>query len=402
MVFKQWKTDISSVNQLFKQFWTNYGLSYKTFADIGKDLKNGQGLRSFTNFASKSDIANLEKFNSDLQKGEKFSTAFRTNLSSSSTVVQKHAVAIARLRNQQKILGKQLDLNKITQKEYSTAMAENRAQMQALTARTQALTFSQKAAAVTSKVLGTALNMVVNVGIMLAINAIIAGITSFVNRQQENIEKAKEASEALKQETDSIDEYADKVVELRQKLDEGNLSLEESKNTRIELRDIQNELVEKYGEEAEGINLVTGKIEEQIDALYGLKKAKYDEAYRLNKEGYDAARKQIQSANLQIDPERVLAQGIGASSADDVEELRRFILEQFTQRGYKLGHWYGYDEDDDPMFRLSNIYKTSDAYTLDKDLSEIFGAIQEYAENGKIFRSFIKLLLVTLSLDIAE
>ena len=228
------------------------------------------------------------------------------------------------------------------------------------------------------QIASTALNAVITMGLSLGISALVSGLSHWINAQQETIDKAKESADTLQDEIDTIDDYIAKTKELRKKLDEGNLSLEESKNIRSELRDIQTELVDKYGEEAKGIDLVTGSIEEQTQALYELQKAKYEDTYQLNKEGYDAAQKQIQSNNLLVDADRVLAAGYGASYSKDVNAFREFVKREFSQRGYNFGHTIN----SSGHKRINRIYKTSDMYTLDEDLSYIYKQVEEYSKNG--------------------
>ena len=154
-------------------------------------------MRSFGNIVSKQDIANFEKFNSEIKSGVSFHKAFNNNLTNSHTYIQQQAVRLRELNIQQKLLGRQLKTNKISQEEYNASMTANKAQITALTTQTQALTFAQKASAVASKFMGTALKTALNIGLMLAINAIISGIMKLVNRQEE----AKQKAEELRQKT---------------------------------------------------------------------------------------------------------------------------------------------------------------------------------------------------------
>lgn len=85
--------------------------------------------------------------------------------------------------------------------------------------------------------------------------------------EEEVAQAALESGNSIKESNKSLDEYKNKVSELRKSLDKGNLSEAEAYETRKQLISIQDELISKYGQEAEGINLVTGSIEDQIDAI---------------------------------------------------------------------------------------------------------------------------------------
>ena len=81
-----------------------------------------------------------------------------------------------------------------------------------------------------------------------------------------------------------MDEYKTKIISLREELDKGNLSEEEAYNKRKELISIQDELISRFGKEAEGISLVTGEINNQIDAINNLSKANWND-YKKEKLG---------------------------------------------------------------------------------------------------------------------
>lgn len=283
MVFKQVGTDVDKLSLVFKKFWSNFGLFNKSFTEIGKDFKNGIGIRSLTNFVSKQDVQSLNNFNRELTQGVKFSEAFRHNLSNSHTYVQKQAVAIARLNNQQKILKNQLNANKITQEQYNTAMATNKAQMQSLTSATNQLTFAQKASAVASKALGTALNIAMNVGLTLAINVIISLISKLVNRQEELREEIKETA-------DQARETSKEIFDLYNQYSELSKAVLTDASNKEQLASVTDSLLEKLGYEKSAVqdlvneygnldnaikNITIQELQEQQDALiadYSLKK----------------------------------------------------------------------------------------------------------------------------------
>lgn len=110
-------------------------------------------------------------------------------------------------------------------------------------------------------------NMLTTLAITAAINLAIKAITSIIERQEKLREAAIEAGTALDKEVSSINDYKAQISSLRESLDEGNLSENEAYEARKQLISIQDELVEKYGSEAAGIDLVNGKYEEQLGLL---------------------------------------------------------------------------------------------------------------------------------------
>ena len=213
MVFRQVGDDTDKLT-------TKFGLLNKSFINIKKDLSNGQGWRSFGNIVSQQDVANFSNFQQELKNGVSFHKAFNNNLLHSHTRIQQQAVDLRKLNSEQYLLNRQLRDGKITQQEYNAAMTANKAKIQALTTQTKTLTFAQKVASVTTKALGIALNTALNAGIMIAINAIIAGIMALVNSYQNSIDKIKEYSENIKSLEDNVKSLDSELKENLKKLRE--------------------------------------------------------------------------------------------------------------------------------------------------------------------------------------
>ena len=122
-----------------------------------------------------------------------------------------------------------------------------------------------------SSVIKTLGGFVVAHPILLAISAALAVATAAIigvkNAQEEAALEAVEHAKEIKEENEAIEEYKKQASELRNELDSGNLSEQEAYDVRKQLIGIQDELISRFGKEAEGINLVTGAIEDQIDAI---------------------------------------------------------------------------------------------------------------------------------------
>lgn len=267
MVFRQVGND---TDKLINKF----GILKKSFANIKKDFQNGQGVRSFGNIVSKQDLVNFEKFQQDLQRGISYHKAFNNNLANSHTYIQQQAVRLRELNIQQKLLDRQLKTNKISQEEYNASMTANKAQITALTTQTQTLTFAQKASAVASKVMGTALKTALNIGLMLAINAIISGIMKLVNRQEEAKQKAEELRQKTIENAEAAKEELNKISDLISQYEKFKDVTSLTADDKETLKSIQDELVKTFGKEAEGIDLVNGEYREQLGLLKGIKQEK--------------------------------------------------------------------------------------------------------------------------------
>ena len=215
-----------------------------------------------------------------------------------------------------------------------------------------------------SMILNGALSAVVS----LIIGGAISAVTKLVNAQQAAIDKANEASQSVKEQEETIDEYIDKIIELRRNLEDENTSQQEAIDIRKELFEIQDEIIEKYALEADSIDLVNGKINDQVNALYELKKAEYKEQYSLNKEGYDAARAKIAEQTVVVNKQR--AKATYYSLDGDIKNFRKYVSDLFLNQGFTI-------DDQGVEFKM-----TSDIYTIDNALEQIYNDILEYSKNS--------------------
>ena len=118
-------------------------------------------------------------------------------------------------------------------------------------------------------------------GAIAIVTAIVGAAFSAYEKHKQKLEEqraaARDTAEAYDETSKSLDEYKTRIVELRTAISENNLSEQDAYDKRKELLSIQDELIGKFGKEAEGINLVTGSINDQIDAIDALNKASYKE-----------------------------------------------------------------------------------------------------------------------------
>lgn len=166
------------------------------------------------------------------------------------------------------------------------------------------------AAAVSIKSVGTQMTFVNKIGLALkgllsnpvfwgaaAIVATIAIVKSYERHLAELRKQAVEASEEWNKIAHGMTDYKSKVDELRKKLDEGNLSEQETLDIKEEIYSIQTEILQTYGEQAEGINLINGRLEEQYAILNRISKAEADRILRENVGAFDQARKDAYEPN---------------------------------------------------------------------------------------------------------
>ena len=106
--------------------------------------------------------------------------------------------------------------------------------------------------------------------ITAGVSIVVSVIKNIKEAQEEAAESAKQQASEVSTLNNELKDYQDQIASLRAELDTGNLSEEEAYDVRKKLISIQDELISRYGKEAEGINLVTGAIENQISAINDL------------------------------------------------------------------------------------------------------------------------------------
>lgn len=144
-------------------------------------------------------------------------------------------------------------------------------------------------------------NMLTTFAITAAINLAVQAITYLIERQENLRQAALEAGSALDEQTSSINSYKEQISTLRESLDAGNLSENEAYDARKQLISIQDELVDKYGSEAAGIDLVNGKLDEQIAKLDGIADRKAKTFLASNSESINTAQKKM-TEDLYLQP----------------------------------------------------------------------------------------------------
>ena len=100
---------------------------------------------------------------------------------------------------------------------------------------------------------------------------------------------AKTATDTITQQQQSFSSQIENYQKLKEQLDSGNLSEQETINTKQQILDIQKTIIDEYGEAAQGVDLINGKLEKQVDLLNNISQNEYQKTYDQNREGYEVA-----------------------------------------------------------------------------------------------------------------
>ena len=333
----------------------------KTFSHITQDLNKGYGLKSYFKILPKEDITNLKLYIKSLETASNEQIVFDRYLKQSSTTAQILGRRVYELRQQ-------LNANKITQQEYNASV--------------NSMIAAQQTATITTNVLKAALKTIANIGFALVINQIITGISNLV-AQQENAKKAaQELSKQFNDDVSSIDNYILKISQLKKSLKDSNTLESERKNIKSDLLEIQNDLIKSYGFEADGLDIVNGKLEDNIQLMRNYLKEQYQDIYRKNSIGIEG------SVNTLNTPRLSIIQEGGLYAINGIEALIN-PMHAVDVAGVNK--------------QLNNIYKDlgidkielgifpDDIYTLDKNLEEAQKRIEELMNQDELPNAIYKM-----------
>lgn len=168
-------------------------------------------------------------------------------------------------------------------------------QMQAGTASMKSLTVATKAAQLGLKALNAALNIGISLLVSYGISKLIQTFDDLIETEEEAKQKHEELMQSI---NNNIEQHKKEQKELAALIKEYESYEDYTTYTAEEkerLKEIQDQLIETYGYEANGIDLVNGKYDEQIQKLKELEKER-DKANNANYWAlYDEAKKDYEN-----------------------------------------------------------------------------------------------------------
>ena len=142
------------------------------------------------------------------------------------------------------------------------------------------------------------------VGLLSNINPVTLGITGglaaafaayklWKGRQEELKREASRATDAWNDTNADVDDYSQRYAELNKQLNDANLTESERIGIKQQLLSLQNEITAKYGEQANGIDLVNGSLETQLGILSNISAEQARQNLRDNTRAYNEAERQM-------------------------------------------------------------------------------------------------------------
>lgn len=282
------------------------GILGKSFKDIQEDFSNTHSLSSLTNLFSKKDRNSIGTFIDELMEGKSYKEAYDT-----SGVINSKRVVQRQLRNYEN------DVNALKQFNAEIVKANNNTNVNIdldkarndivgkCSKETQ--NFARelqngnvklndygnyvsklKSSTLGLKVATVGLNMALSVGLSFAISALIEGISHLINYQEEASEKAKELAEEQENSATTEREKSSSLDEAISKYEKIVASGKNDVDTRTQLKSVQDEIVSLLGNEAQGVDVVNGKYDDQIKKLREKKRLQLDDAVSADKSAYNS------------------------------------------------------------------------------------------------------------------
>lgn len=165
------------------------------------------------------------------------------------------------------------------------------------------------------------INMLIGIGIDL----LIKGIDKAIHYSEDLRKASTELTNQYKEEQETLDDSRQSYEELAKKMQNANLTTDEVKSNKEELAKIQTDLIDKFGLEAEGIDLVNGKYDEQIKKLDQIERQKAKDYITENDKNIKADKKNIETDQTVKSSEILIA---NANGSDEKEVYTLRLLEK--------------------------------------------------------------------------
>lgn len=197
------------------------------------------------------DIECLQRYEAECQKGSVSTETFATTMKGASVEAQKYAVNIKNGTGS------------------AQTFATNQKAIQTSVAKTGV---ASKVAAVGLNIFKTALNM----GIMLGVSELITGVIELATYSDKLADSAQSLGNDFKDSENDISDYKDRIQELNDKIHDSSTPYADVIQARKDLMTIQNEMIEKYGDEKGAIEDITNAVKGQADAFNNLNMTQYN------------------------------------------------------------------------------------------------------------------------------
>lgn len=274
-----------------------------------------------------------------------------------------------------------------------------------------------KLKAIAAEIATTALNAAISFGISLAINAAVTGITKWINKEKEAAEQAEklrqEMEERRKATVENIKVYENETENINSLIGQ-YIKLISTTNDISSINDdlskIQDQIIEKYGLEADAIDLVNGKLEENIQLLLEQEQQRNKDWLRENAEGIEDAEDFFNQEHNAYDllsfhgEEGSLKKSFGAARIE-ASKYFEYLKEEFKKAGISdlIQENFGFSQDSftygftlkeglAPEQQLNTIKKVIESYEKMNEEMSTRGFTEYFNLQGEDYNNLINTL----------
>lgn len=237
-----------------------------------------------------------------------------------------------------------------------------------------------KAASIALQAATMALNMAISMGIAVAIQAVITGLNNFIHAAKNASEAADDLASSSKEKAQSDLEELSTLDSLIQKYQELKSSEVQDDTTRASIRDVQSQIVSLVGSEANGLDLVNGKLEEQLGLLNDIQSDAAEKAVESATSAYHAAKEASEKA---IGQDSFAFIDGYAYTGKREKELEKILKDKGYGNNVQSGGFFG-----NTLFVMDNFdNEMNQLETAEQKAEYLQGMIETIRENYKEYAS---------------
>lgn len=338
---------LGNIRRSIATMFSNSSNAFKTggLKDLFSNVKSSTNNLLTNLIVSKSDINAIKDFNAEIDKGVTHQTAFYRTMQNTSSAAQS-VVASAK--------GGKVEIDNLGKSMLSAKMS-----------------------AIGLQAVTIALNMALTFGLSVAIQAVVTKLNDFIHAQQKAADAATETAEKSKEECNSYKEKVSSLDNLISKYKELANSDNKDWNTRDEIRNIQDEISALVGKQADNLDLVNGKLEDELELLKSAGK-------ELNKNYVSSAISSYHDAVKKSEKSN------GIAEIDRFDELGKKV-NKFLFPQKNIGYTFSIVDGEKELAKLLNKAGYNVDYLLGKTyIADINGDIDERLQKLLEMRNFIE------------
>ena len=134
------------------------------------------------------------------------------------------------------------------------------------------------------------------IAIVAGVTAVVSVMSAYNQAVEESIQRSKDITSSWEESNNSLNDQIAKYQELKSQLDSGTLTPDEEYSTRQQILDIQSQITSQYGEQAQGISLVNGNLQEQLALLQNIAAENAKTTLNKSRDDYNNVAKQMERA----------------------------------------------------------------------------------------------------------